>query len=345
MKRHQFGTGFLCACLLLVLAGCSKVPDLTGMTREEVDETLKSKKLKAGAVRTAKQGKTAATVVDQDPKPGAKIPDDKTIALVFEPGAGVAGTADPKTDTGNSGAADPPLTTSTVPVLIGKTQAEAEQTIDAGGLMRGTIDVVVNDQPEGKVFFQDPPASTQVKRGTLVNLKIASSATVKVPKVIGLSQNDADAALRNAQLTLGDVTPVVVTVGGPVGSIVLQNPNADLQVARGTPVAVNVKQDSTTVPAVLEMNSTLAQNALFRAGLQPAQTSRYDPNLAPALEGTISQQTVVPGTLVAKGSVVGIVMRTRIRSRFTDVWTKVDRNLGFQPIGGANAVKLWRKPE
>jgi hypothetical protein len=68
--------------LLAFMTGCNQVPDLTGMTKDQAQEALVKKKLLLGTVTTTNvAGKTAGTVVDQDPKPKGKIPDCRRMQL------------------------------------------------------------------------------------------------------------------------------------------------------------------------------------------------------------------------------------------------------------------------
>lgn len=292
----------LLAALLLAVTGCKKVPDLTGMTEQEARERLEGKKLKAGQITTAKKGETAGTVVDQDPKPGAKIPDDMTVALVLEAG----GETKPKPvgDTGESSIA-------AVPDLTGKTQADAETALTNAGLGRGSLDVVVDNHPEGTVFFQDPPANLQVASGTLVNIKVASSGMVAVPSVVGDTEPVARQKLVSAELAVGEVTPVIAA--GAVGAVVEQNPDPGVRVAKGQPVRLKIRQASAFVPNVVGQSRKDALIALFQRDLAPVISWSVNPNLPPAQEDIVNSQSIAPNLEVAKETRVGLIVLTRTK--------------------------------
>ncbi|MCW5981491.1 MAG: PASTA domain-containing protein [Bryobacteraceae bacterium] len=331
MSRTIRVHSILLAALLLALAGCKKTPDLIGMTEKEARETLERKNLNAGQVTTAKRGETPGTVVDQDPKPGEKIPDDKTIALVLEAGGEV--TPEP------TGDPDEPQI-STVPDLTGKTQADAETALTEAHLARGAIDVVVENHPEGTVFFQDPPAGTRVPAATLVNIKVASSGAAPVPNVVGDTQEAAQRKLVEAGLALGDVTPVIGVPGG-IGRVVEQNPDAGVRVAKGQPVRVKVRQASARVPNVAGKHRKDAQIDLFTRELTPVITWLYNPRTLPAQEELVVSQSIAANTEVAKQTRVGISVRTRIkRSSIPEV---VSRSGATRALTGPSVAEFLKK--
>ena len=93
--------------------------------------------------------------------------------------------------------------------------------------------------PPGSIVDQTPAAGTKVKKGTLVQIKIAVAPNkrVKVPRVVGLTPVTAEAKLRARGLVLGAVLP---QPPNPTGKIRSQIP-ASGTVKAGTPVAVFLK--------------------------------------------------------------------------------------------------------
>src|SRR5262249_23443850 len=78
----------LLAALLAILgtASCSKkMPDVVGKDQQAATKELEDLKLTV-QVTTQKTGKPPGTVIDQDPKAKAKLPDNKTVSLVVEAG-------------------------------------------------------------------------------------------------------------------------------------------------------------------------------------------------------------------------------------------------------------------
>jgi beta-lactam-binding protein with PASTA domain len=319
-RRHARGTCLL-AAVVLFCAGCRKVPDLTGMTKEEALETLKGRKLKAGEMTTAKRGKTPGTVVDQDPKPRAKLPPDKTIALVFEPASGETAPAGNVASPVSSAKPGGPDAGATVPDVMAKSQSDAQAALTAAGLVPGSVETVVSDQPEGKVFYQDPPAKLEVRSGTAVNLKIAGRATVMVPNLVGKIQSEAEKMLLDASLTVGAVTPMASTAGEPAGAVITQSPEAGVEIAKGQAVSMRVKMDSATiaVPPLVGTAGTDALIALVKKGLTPIVHRLQDNGQTESL--TIVGQSPAEGTLVASGAPVLITFIAH--SPTTDQWMRI----------------------
>jgi serine/threonine-protein kinase len=264
----------LTVLMLAFATGCSKVPDLRGLTQQQAQDLLTKKKLTLGAVTTATlPGKTAGTVVDQDPEPGAKIPDNKTVALVLQAGGGTASAgagATGGTAGGTTGTNNP--TTVTVPDLTGKDAGEAEAILVTSGLsLTQPPDVVTNrDKPAGKIFFQDPPAGTPVVPGSSVAVKVASDGgLVNVPSVVGHSLAEAEQLISAAQLT-SNPQPEIHPGSDVVGYVFEQNPSANVPTTKGQAVLLKVKAENVTVPRVIGEAQDAAQGDLARSGLTPA---------------------------------------------------------------------------
>lgn len=303
----------LAALTLAVTTACNKVPDLTGMTKDQAQTALAKDKLQVGTVTFANQpGKTAGTVIDQDPKPKEKIPDNKTVALVLQSdGSSAQGGSSGSTNgnntnttggntTGGSQSQNP--STIAVPNLNGQTQNDAEAMLNQIGLVPGNMSVVLNDKPAGKVFDQDPPAGTSVQVGTVVNLSIASDALVTVPQVTGQPQAAAEQMIKNAQLipqTEFDIHPGP----DPVGSV-FECQTQGLRIAKGQPIVLKVKQEAATVPHVVGQNLQQAQLTLYQSNLTPVVHYVHDP--ANVLR--VTSQTYPDNYSLAKYSPVGITV-------------------------------------
>jgi serine/threonine-protein kinase len=85
----------------------------------------------------------------------------------------------------------------TVPKVINEQEADAKGTLEQLGF-EVTVTREPNDEFDaGIVFAQDPANGTKVERGTPIKLKVSEGAeAVEVPGVLGLTQEQADAALR-----------------------------------------------------------------------------------------------------------------------------------------------------
>ena len=123
----------------------------------------------------------------------------------------------------------------------------------------GGLGLVTTEQSEandtvaaGTVIRTDPPAGTQVDKGSTVVLVVSSGATpVQVPNVVGATESAARDALQNANLK-SQVVNVDVPFGSPQANVVIdQTPGAGEQVAPGSTVTIRIGKPgppTTTAP-------------------------------------------------------------------------------------------------
>ena len=127
-----------------------------------------------------------------------------------------------------------------------------------------------------------------------------NTATIQVPSVVGLTQDEAKRLLHNftVNITQGPDGRI------PVGRVASQVPLATSRVPSGSSVSIviSVGPGQSAVPVDL-IGKTLsdARNLLLAAGLTVAQVLPVDSNQNP---GTVLQVTPLPGTALAAGSSV-----------------------------------------
>jgi beta-lactam-binding protein with PASTA domain len=126
-----------------------------------------------------------------------------------------------------------------VPDVVGaKSAFEAEKTLTEAKLALAPQqkEKVSADQPPGTIISQTPAAGEKVKQDSLVTVLVAvGSGKVSVPKVVGLTPADAEKALREKELTLGQASPQVTD---PARKISSQIPAEKEVVKQGTPVDI-----------------------------------------------------------------------------------------------------------
>jgi hypothetical protein len=128
-----------------------------------------------------------------------------------------------------------------------------------------------------------------------------------VPNVVGLPQTQAEAAIVNADLTVGAViTAYSDTV--PAGNVISQTPAADSPVASGTSVSliVSLGQPPVTVPNVVGLPQAQAEAAIVNAGLTAGPIAQQNSSTVPA--GNVISQDPAAGSSVAPGSAVNLVV-------------------------------------
>src|SRR6185295_1743007 len=116
-------------------------------------------------------------------------------------------------------------TTTEVPDVVGMSQADAQSEIMEAGLVVGTVTQAGSAEVDaGDIMGQNPTDGTSVAPGTAVNLVISiGPITSKVPNVVGMSQQDAQAAITSAGLTAGVSFTSSKTISS--GIVIDQNPN------------------------------------------------------------------------------------------------------------------------
>jgi eukaryotic-like serine/threonine-protein kinase len=84
------------------------------------------------------------------------------------------------------------------PNVLGLDQAAAERALEDKDLVP-VVEETESDQPEGKVFQQDPVAGTKVAKGDRVTITVSKGpGAVDVPDVVGLTRGDARGELQGA---------------------------------------------------------------------------------------------------------------------------------------------------
>ncbi|MFL5842991.1 MAG: PASTA domain-containing protein, partial [Thermoleophilaceae bacterium] len=85
-----------------------------------------------------------------------------------------------------------------VPNVVGLDQSAAERALEDKDLVPVVVEQE-SDQPEGKVFQQNPAAGTKVAKGDRVTITVSKGpGAVDVPDVVGLTRGDARGELQAA---------------------------------------------------------------------------------------------------------------------------------------------------
>jgi beta-lactam-binding protein with PASTA domain len=188
------------------------VPKLIGSTLNQVEDILGQKKLDYQIMdSTFDMSKPPMTIVDQNPKPGSKVKEGRTVYLTIN-------------------AANAPLTE--VPDLVGKSSFKfAKLQLQSYGLAVGEpvyrpdphFNSVIGLEIDGKPVTK----KMKVPRGTVVTLILGNglgNTRYQVPYVIGQSYSDAEFFLKGNSLNV-----VIMSVGEGVTDtssaiVVRQNP-------------------------------------------------------------------------------------------------------------------------
>ena len=158
-----------------------------------------------------------------------------------------------------------------VPDVVGMTQSAAQAEIEAADLVVGTITEEAHDTvPEGEVISQTPEAGAEVEPGTTIELVVSlGKAPVTVPDLSGMSIEEAESALEEEGLVLGDIDEVH-SEDIPEGAILSQEPQSGTEVAADSTVDVVVSlgpeqpedEDSPKSPAICGSGANTASNPI-----------------------------------------------------------------------------------
>ena len=186
------------------------LPDLTGKTRGEVQATLDDLQLVLEPKSEFSETVPKDVVVDWSPK-NAKIPRDGTVIVTF------SGGKQPKP----------------VPSLVDKLYDEAVKILQDLGFVAAKEEAFSDKVDEGAVISTRPEPNVPTEPGSQVVVIVSKGPEqVDVPNLNGLSEEAAEAKLKEVGLKLGD------RFGPPKRTVFASLPRAGTKVDRGSSVDV-----------------------------------------------------------------------------------------------------------
>ncbi len=120
-----------------------------------------------------------------------------------------------------------------VPDVVGKDLEEARRILSEAGLTLTIAREDFNDRyPAGAIYFQEPQAGQPVKKNAVVEVYVSKgSRNVRVPSVVGMSEEKAREVLNEEGLVVGEIK-YDYSSSIPAGDVMRQDPRAGLSVAR-----------------------------------------------------------------------------------------------------------------
>ena len=164
--------------------------------------------------------------------------------------------------------------------------------------------------PESTVIFQNPSAFSRVKRGRRIYVTLsAGEKRITVPRVIGMSERDAEFSLRHAGLQLGEVFYEYHSYHLN-GVVFQQSIDPGMESVEDTPIDITVSMgrapDQFIVPDVTGKSLDMAKRMLRRAGLSVGNLSyEVEPDLVP---DTVIRQSIDGGNEVMRGQRIHLVV-------------------------------------
>jgi eukaryotic-like serine/threonine-protein kinase len=187
-----------------------------------------------------------------------------------------------------------------VPLVLGKTLDSARQELESAGF-EVDIDRRSDLAPRDTVFRQVPSANSKVDEGSTVTLFVSNGpTTVKMPDVLGLTQQDARRRVRDAGLrpSLEQENSRKV----PEGNVIRSDPGPGKAIERGSRVTLVVSSGprEVQVPDVEGQDQKDAVDRLREEGLSVVVRERESGEPP----DTVVDQSPAAGQLVGEGSTV-----------------------------------------
>jgi serine/threonine-protein kinase len=220
---------FLVRSLLPAPTEFVRVPDVVGQPEEDAIDTLEGAGFQVAEPESEFDPDIRrGLVISQDPPADERVEEGAEVTLVISRGP-------------------PP---EAVPSVVGLTEEEAAETLQAAGFEVGQVTEEESEEDEGIVLEQDPPADTEARPGTAVNLVVSSGpATVQVPDVLCQDLGSAQAEVEEAGLDLV-VTGTRFSDECPPGTVAEQNPTPTTEVQPGSNVRVKESTGPSPEPTV-----------------------------------------------------------------------------------------------
>jgi hypothetical protein len=134
-------------------------------------------------------------------------------------------------------------TTTTVPNVLGVSEAQAASGVGASELKPVTIGRVMNPAPVGSIVAQNSPGGTLEPAGSEVDLMV-SLGQATVPVVLGSGESAAVHAISAAGLVVGQISSTNNCVDP--GLVQLQNPRGGTLVTPGSSVGITIATCTST---------------------------------------------------------------------------------------------------
>ena len=265
------------------------VPRVVGMPVAKATAAVEEVDLSVRVVR-ARSELPRGVVLRQEPREGAAAARGDVVTLVVSSGS-------------------PPVTTATVPSVVGRSAADAASELRNAGFVPRIRVVTAAVERAGIVVRQSPGEATEAVKGSRVRLDVSKgrriAPRIDVPDLVGLDLTTARGRLAALGLTLEVVRQAS---DDPAGSVLRQSPQANAQLPEKGRVTLTVSSgpERVEVPDVTGLDEQSARAELEGVGFEVA-TSEV-PTSDPTQDGSVLRQTPAGGSSLTAGSVVTIVV-------------------------------------
>jgi len=202
-----------------------QVPDLIGKTEKQARAALGELGLVPDVTFQESDTVPAKHVIEQDPNADSYVDPGSTVSLVVSSGV--------------------PLVE--VPQVVGQQRSQARQTLVSLGFEVDPREVE-SDAPKGQVVETNPSYPNKVPKGSTVVVSY-SDGQEEIPDVVGLTQEQAERAIREAGFEPSVLEGANSTE--PKGTVISQSPDGGGTAAEGTVITIVVSsfEEPTETPS------------------------------------------------------------------------------------------------
>jgi serine/threonine-protein kinase len=204
----------------------------------------------------------------------------------------------------------PPRPEVRVPSLVGKEYNEARQLLAERKLKIKIVNRLFNsDYPSGYVVSQRPEAGQPKRINTEIEVVLSKGPQlVRVPRLVGKTQLEAELALEEAGLKLGEILSES-NPDAPQGTVIKQLPAESTQIEQGASVSITLNittTDLVQVPNFIGRPLSEVRAELGSIGLIYNQATLAPSDIYP--EGVVIDQKPVPFERVATGTAMNFIV-------------------------------------
>lgn len=197
-----------------------------------------------------------------------------------------------------------------VPDIANMTQDQAKAELAKVGLnLEVEKEVFSSDIASGKIVTQNPEKGRETQKGKTIKVTISKGTqNVSVPKVIGLTEEQAIAAIEQAKLVKNVKREYNSDV--KTGVVYAVEPLEGVSVAEGTQITLYVSkgQDLVTVPGIVGLSQSAAKEQIENGGLEVGVVSTSESDTVSA--GLVISQSPSSGTQTERGTSINFVVST-----------------------------------
>ena len=221
-------------------SGKVEMISLKGMTVEEAEDALAEMGLKVQmSTETESEEYEPGQIISQDVAEGAMVEEGTVIHVTV--------------------AAEPEAKEIEVPNVEGDSSETAMSTLEGKGFKVSREFKYDSSVATGKVISQSPSAGSKAKEGDTITIYVSQGKeSAKVPSVTGKSKEDAERAIGDAGLNVGEITEefsdtvaagLVISQGTEAGKYVDKGTSISLVISKGTEKKTYYVKSKVTAPS------------------------------------------------------------------------------------------------